>query len=131
MAGAFPAIFAIAGAAWALIDKRFSNNLVWFGILTTIALLMVSIYCGGRGISALSDSSPGKPRWFNRQAFGGLAGLICAVLVFGMWLAVAEDGQKRTESEVVALRAEVAKNAQQAQQNQRSQDTKQTKRRHQ
>ncbi len=157
MAGAFPAIFAIAGAAWALIDKRLSNNLVWFGILTTITLLMVSIYCGGRGVSALSDSSPGKPRWFNRQALWGLAGLICAVLAFGMWLAmpskssseiealrkqlsemterlaVAEELQKRTESDVAALRAEVAKNAQRAQhtpQNQQSQQTKQTKRRH-
>lgn len=156
MAGAFPAIFAIAGAAWALIDKRLSNNLIWLGILAAITLLLASIYCGGRGISALSDSSPGKPRWFSRQALWGLAGLICAVLAFGMWLAmpskssseiealkkqlsemtgqlaVAVERQKRTEDDVAALRAEVARNTQQAQhaQNHHSQQTTQTNRRH-
>ena len=156
IAGAFPSIFAIAGAAWALIDKRLSNNLIWLGILGAIVLLLASIYCGARGISALSDSSKGKPGWFNRQALWGLAGLLCAVLAFGMWLAmpskssseiealrkqfsemtgrlaVAEELQKRTESDVVALRAEVAKNAQQAQhaQNRQLRQPKQTKPRH-
>jgi len=157
IAGAFPSIFAIAGAAWALIDKRLSNNLIWLGIFGAIVLLLASIYCGGRGISALSDSSKGKPSWFNRQALSGLAGLLCAVLVFGIWivampskssseiealrkqfgemtgrLAVAEELQKRTESDVVALRAEVAKNAQQAQhaQNQQLRQPKLTKPRH-
>jgi hypothetical protein len=152
MAGAFPAIAAISGAIWSLIDKRQSTNLIWIGLIAAVALLFVSIYCGGRGIGALNDSSASKPKWFNRQSLSGLAGMVCAVLSVGLWLAmpskpssemealkkelgalrerlaVTEELQRREESEIVALRAEMAKSSQHPQ---RGQQTGQTKGRHQ
>jgi len=147
MAGAFPAIAAIGGAIWSLIDKRQSTNLIWVGLLASVSLLFVSIYCGGRGIAVLNDSAGSKPRWFNRQSLYGLAGMICAVLSLGMWLAmppkpssemeslkrelgslrerlaVTEELQRREESEIAALRAEIAKSSQQSQRARQAQPT--------
>ena len=148
MAGAFPAITAIGGAVWSLADKRPSNNFIWIGLVAAVALLFMSIYCGGRGIASLHDASSTKPKWFNRQALYGLAGMICAVLSLGMWLRVPSKPssemealtkeldalreriattEKRQENDIAAIRAEIAKTSQHVQQ---SNQTKQSVRSH-
>ena len=80
------AMLAIGTAALSLADKHQIRESILTGLIVAIAMLVGSIYCGGRGISGLKTSEATKPKWFNRQSVFLSCGFVLAAVLLGIWL---------------------------------------------